>query len=74
MGETASMGKWIMVAGAVVFAIGAILHFAPWMLNWFGRLPGDIHIETENSKIHIPITTMLLISVVLTILVNIFRR
>jgi hypothetical protein len=68
------MGKWIMVAGAVVFAIGAILHFAPWMLNWFGRLPGDIRIETENGKFFFPITSMLLISLVLTILINLFRR
>jgi hypothetical protein len=68
------MGKWIMLAGVVVFAIGAILHFAPWMLGWFGRLPGDIRIETENGKIYFPITSMLLISVVLTILINLFRR
>lgn len=68
------MGKWIMVAGAVVFAVGAILHFAPWMLNWFGRLPGDIRIETENGKIFFPITSMLLVSLVLTILINLFRR
>ena len=68
------MGKWIMVAGAVVFAIGAILHFAPWMLNWFGRLPGDIRIETENGKFFFPITSMLLLSLVLTILINLFRR
>ena len=68
------MGKWIMVAGAVVFAIGATLHFAPWMLNWFGRLPGDIRIETENGKFFFPITSMLLVSIVLTILVNLFRR
>jgi len=68
------MGKWIMVAGAAVFAIGAILHFAPWALNWFGRLPGDIRIESENGKFFFPITSMLIISIVLTILINIFRR
>lgn len=70
----ASMGKWIMLAGAVVFAIGAILHFAPWMLSWFGRLPGDIRVESENGKIFFPFTSMLLVSLVLTILVNLFRR
>jgi len=68
------MGKWIMVAGAMVFAIGAMLHFAPWLLNWFGRLPGDIRIETENGKLFFPITSMLLVSLVLTILINLFRR
>jgi len=68
------MAKWIMVTGAVVFAIGAILHFAPWMLNWFGRLPGDVRIETENGKFFFPITSMILVSLVLTVLVSLFRR
>jgi H+/Cl- antiporter ClcA len=68
------MPKWIMIAGAVVFVVGAILHFAPWLLNWFGRLPGDIRIESENGKFYFPITSMLLVSLVLTILVNLFRR
>ena len=68
------MAKWIMVTGAVLFVIGALLHFAPWALNWFGRLPGDIKIESENGKFFFPITSMLLVSLVLTILVNIFKR
>lgn len=68
------MGKWIMIAGALVFAVGAVLHFAPWMLSWFGRLPGDIRIESENGKFFFPVMSMLLVSIVLTILVNVFRR
>jgi len=68
------MAKWIMIAGAVIFAVGAILQFAPWLLTWFGKLPGDIRIESENSRFYFPITSMLLVSVVLTILVNLFRH
>ena len=68
------MGKLFILAGAGLLAIGLILHYAPWMLNWFGRLPGDIRIETENGKVFIPITSMLLVSIVLTLLVNFFRR
>ena len=63
-----------MIMGALLLVIGALLHFAPWSLNWFGKLPGDIRIETEQGKIYIPITSMLIISVVLTLLVNFFKR
>lgn len=68
------MGKWLMVAGIVVFAVGAMLQFAPWLLSWFGKLPGDIRIESEDSKFYFPITSMLLVSLALTILVNLFRH
>jgi len=68
------MARWLMIAGAALLVIGALLHFAPWSLNWFGHLPGDIRIETENGRIFIPITSMLIISVVLSVLLSIFRR
>jgi hypothetical protein len=51
-----------------------LMHFVPWTLNWFGKLPGDIRIESEQGKIFIPITSMLIISVVLTLLINLFKR
>lgn len=60
--------------GVLLLLVGALLHFAPWSLNWFGKLPGDIRIETASGKIFIPITSMLIISVVLTLLLNLFRR
>jgi len=68
------MGKWIMIAGVAIFVVGAILQFAPWLLTWFGKLPGDIRIESENGRFYFPLTSMLLISLVLTILVNLFRH
>jgi hypothetical protein len=68
------MARWIMITGAILLIVGALLHFAPWSLNWFGKLPGDIRIETASGKIFIPITSMLIISVALTLILNIFRR
>ena len=47
------MARWLMIMGALLLVIGALLHFAPWSLNWFGKLPGDIRIETEQGKIYI---------------------
>ena len=68
------MAKWIMLVGAGLLAVGAVLHFAPWLLNWFGKLPGDIRIESARGKVFIPITSMVIISIVLSILINLFRR
>lgn len=68
------MGKWFIVAGAVLLAIGAALQFAPGLVNWFGRLPGDMRFESGNSRVFIPITSMIVLSIVLTILINLFRR
>lgn len=53
---------------------GALLHFVPSSLNWFGKLSGDIHIDTEHGKVFIPMTSMLIVSVVLTLLLNLFKR
>jgi len=68
------MARWLMIAGALLLVIGALMHFAPWSLNWFGKLPGDIRIETDSGKVFIPITSMLIISVVLSLLLSFFRR
>jgi hypothetical protein len=68
------MAKWIMIAGAVLLVAGAIIQFAPWAFSWFGKLPGDIRIETERGVVFIPITSMVIVSVALTLLVNLFRR
>lgn len=68
------MGRWLIVAGLLIAVVGLVIQFAPGLLHWFGRLPGDIRIENEHSKVFIPITSMILISVVLTIILNLLRR
>jgi len=67
------MARWFIVAGIILIVIGLILYFAPGVLHWFGRLPGDIRIENEHSKLFIPITSMVLVSIILTIVVNLIR-
>lgn len=68
------MAKWFILLGAILLFIGAILQFAPWLLAWFGKLPGDIRVETGSLKLFVPITSMLLVSLVLTLLLNILNR
>jgi hypothetical protein len=68
------MAKWMMIAGALLLIAGAVWQLAPWLLNWFGRLPGDIRIESERMKIFIPITSMIVVSVLLTLILKLFKR
>ena len=67
------MGKWLIIVGLIIVFIGLIFQFAPNLLKWFGHLPGDINIKRENTRIYIPVTSMILISVILTIIANIIR-
>ncbi len=67
------MAKTLIIIGLILIALGLIWQFAPWLLNWFGKLPGDINIDKGNSRIFIPITSMAVVSLVLTIIINFFR-
>ena len=69
------LAKLFIVGGIALLLIGLALQFAPGLVNWFGRLPGDIHIERDGTRIFIPITSMIIVSLVLTLVVNLlFRR
>ena len=68
------MARWLMAAGVVLLLLGAVLHFAPWLLSWFGRLPGDIRYETGRTRVFIPITSMVVVSLVLTLVMNLLSR
>lgn len=59
-----------MLIGAGVLITGAVVRFFPGLFSWFGNLPGDIDIEGENSRVVIPITSMIVISIALTLVVN----
>lgn len=69
-----TFGKLLILLGLAVTLLGLIISYAPWLLHWFGKLPGDIRIEDEKHTIFIPVTSMLLVSVLLTLLVNLFFR
>ncbi len=68
------MGKWIIYAGLLLVGIGLVVQYAPWAVSWFGKLPGDIRIEGEKSRVFIPITSMIIVSLALTIIINLLRR
>lgn len=68
-----NLGKIIILVGAALMLIGLIYYFAGDKLNWIGRLPGDIKIEGEGTKIYFPITTMILLSLLFTGLMRLIQ-
>ena len=63
--------------GVILIIIGGLLLLAN-RIPWFGKLPGDLHMEGKNWSFHFPVVTWIIISIILTIIVNviihIFRR
>lgn len=69
-----AIGKLLTIVGVIFVLVGLAVSYAPWLINWFGKLPGDIRVEDEQRFVFVPITSMLIISVILTLIINIFFR
>ncbi len=68
------IGKTIVVIGILLVVVGLVLWFAGDKFNWFGNLPGDVNMERKNVRFFAPFTSMLLLSILLTLLLYIFRK
>ena len=68
-----SFAKLFLILGIVFLAVGLLLMAAP-KLPWLGRLPGDILIRKKNFTFYFPLATSIILSVILTVLINLFRR
>ncbi|MCB1631315.1 MAG: DUF2905 domain-containing protein [Pseudomonadales bacterium] len=68
------MARWLIVAGMALLVLGIAMQYAPWLLGWFGKLPGDLDLRSGRTRVFIPITSMLLVSLVLTVILNLLRR
>ncbi len=66
------LGRLLVGVGGFLVLLGLIV----WSggLNWFGRLPGDIRIERDTVHIYVPLVSMLLLSIALSLLFNLARR
>jgi len=65
-----SIARYLMLGGIILFFIGGGVYLASKFGIPLGRLPGDIRIEGENGSFYFPLTSSILVSVILTILVN----
>jgi len=67
-----SIGLLVIVGGFFVALVGLLIYTGA--LSWFGRLPGDIRYESEHVRVYVPIVSMLLVSLVLSLLFYLLRR
>lgn len=70
--DSKSTGLLIAAAGVFVVVVGLLVMTGA--LSWFGRLPGDIRIERDNARVYIPITSMILVSIVLSAITLVLGR
>ena len=69
----AELGRVVIAAGVVLVALGVLLLVAG-QVPWLGRLPGDLSFERGNVRVYAPLATGLLLSVLLTLLLNLLAR
>ncbi|MBI2353440.1 MAG: DUF2905 domain-containing protein [Deltaproteobacteria bacterium] len=67
------LGRTLITLGLIIAAIGIVISLAP-RIPWLGRLPGDIYIKKENFSFYFPLGTCILISLILSFLLWLFRR
>ena len=68
-----SLARFLVLAGVLLIVAGILVGVAP-QLPWLGRLPGDLRIERPGLRLYVPITTSLLLSLVLSGLLYLISR
>jgi hypothetical protein len=66
------LGLWVIIGGACLIVLGLLIYSGGF--NWFGKLPGDIHHESERVAVYIPIVSMLIVSLALSLVFYLIRR
>lgn len=67
------LGKMLVILGVVLVAVGGLIWSGAGK-GWIGRLPGDIHYTKGNFSFYFPVVTCLLLSIVLTLILRLFRK
>lgn len=70
--DSRSAGVLIVVLGLGVIVVGALVYSGA--LGWFGRLPGDIRFERGSTRVFFPLTSMIVVSILLSLALSIVRR
>ncbi len=69
----AEMGRFLIIAGVVLVIVGVLVWLTP-KIPWWGRLPGDLVWRRENFTVYFPLGTCILLSIILTVVLYLFRR
>lgn len=72
MNDFSIIGKLIVIAGIILIILGLLMIYGS-KIPFLGRLPGDIHIKSGQFDLYLPITTCIIISLLLTILFYLIR-
>ena len=67
------IGRMLLILGLILAAVGLVMLFAD-KIPFLGRLPGDVLIKRKHFTIYFPLATMILLSIVLTVIINVFFR
>lgn len=72
MATSRELGLLLLGISALTALLGLAVYWGGF--SWFGRLPGDIRYESESTRVFVPLTSMLLLSLLLTLVLNLVRR
>lgn len=72
MGTYRELGLILVGLSALLAVAGLVVYWGGF--SWFGRLPGDIRYESGSTRVFVPLTSMILLSILLTVLLNVLRR
>ncbi|MBM4158979.1 MAG: DUF2905 domain-containing protein [Ignavibacteria bacterium] len=67
------IGKMLILFGLILFVLGVIFYFFE-KIPFIGKLPGDIYIKKENFVFYFPVVTSIILSIILTLILYIFRK
>ena len=67
------LGRWLIVVGLILVIVGGVFLLAP-KIPWLGRLPGDLSYKRGNFSFYFPLGTCILISIILTLIMYLWRR
>jgi hypothetical protein len=68
------IGKLLMLGGGILLLAGFFVWIGGDKLKWFGNLPGDIHLKRPGFSLYVPLTSMILLSIVLSVIIWVFRK
>ncbi len=68
------IARYLIIAGILLLIVGLVFYFFGNKFSWLGRLPGDIKIEKENFRFYFPVTTMIIISVLISLILYLIRK